>query len=150
MLNVVIYYCMMDNQLLKTLWLPRWSNMTGHGFSCDATVVIGDRSAWTTYNHKNFFFIWRWRGSIVESFLFTSTRTVSFFLLFNLCHKIRPAGHLVNSSLVNSSYCKITCNSTKCPNWTNWEWKELNKNKDNVRMATPSGIPSSSLSILFL
>ena len=19
------------------------------------------------------------------------------------------------------------CNSTKCPNWTNWEWKELNK-----------------------
>ena len=36
-----------------TLWLPRWSNVTCHGFSCDATVAIGDRSVWTSYNCNN-------------------------------------------------------------------------------------------------
>ena len=36
-----------------TLWLPRWSYMTGHGFSCDATVVITDWNVWTSYNCKN-------------------------------------------------------------------------------------------------
>ena len=45
-----------DNPLSKALklWLPHWSYMTGHSFSCDNTVVIGNRSAWTSSNCNNY------------------------------------------------------------------------------------------------
>ena len=43
-----------------TLWLPRWSYTTGYGFSCGTTVVIGDRSSWTSYNCKNWMKIDSW------------------------------------------------------------------------------------------
>lgn len=36
-----------------TLWLQRWSYTTGHGFSCDVTVVIVDLSASTSYDCTN-------------------------------------------------------------------------------------------------
>ena len=58
LVNKEIFFCL--GSIFLTFWLPRWSNMTGHGFSCDATVVIGDRSAWTSYNCKNWMKIGRW------------------------------------------------------------------------------------------
>ena len=60
-----------NDQCSLTLWLPRGSHMI-HGFSCDTTVVIGDRSASTSYNCKNL---------IIDSFLTIVLLTIVFLTI---------------------------------------------------------------------